>query len=60
MVDGFAVINFYESTSRASDVFEIEHAVFEFDFSVVARNTLVENKYLVGTVPANLGPFLFD
>ena len=52
--------NFDKSASGATRISQKEGVIKEFDFGMKPRNTLIENEYLIGTMPANLGAFLLN
>jgi hypothetical protein len=60
VVDLLAVLNLDEGAGGAADVLEEEAAVAELDLRVVSADAFVEDEYLVGAVPADLGPLLLD
>lgn len=60
MVNLFPIFNFDKSSSSTSNVFKVKNTVIELDLSMVSTDTLVQNQYLIGAMPADFSSILFD
>ncbi len=60
MIDGFAVLDFDESASGATNILQEKDPILELDFSVVATDALIQDQNLVGRVPSYFGSLILD